>query len=110
MQLPTITNNIEPNFGQIKMPTKKTYRAMNTYYELINDKSTALEYKMLHNEAKARLHYRKFQKADNEFLDLADQYPEDETFIVRLKHILKISKLMNKAIYEKLASVYYYSI
>ena len=63
MQVPVI-NNSETTFGY-RMPKKKTFRAMSGYYKLKNDKSTALEYTFLHNQAKARLHYQRFLQAEN---------------------------------------------
>ena len=109
MKVAKVNNNSETNFGY-KMPTKKTYRAMKGYYSLKNDKASMVTYEVLHNEAKARLHYIKFLKAQNEFSDISGKFPEGKSLNVRFKHILKTAKAMTKVVYEKLASVYYYSI
>lgn len=108
MRIPAVNNNSDTTFGYYKMPTKKTYRAMKGYYSLLNDKSAAVEYGALHNEAMARLHYRKFQKAEADLSQLADQYPESSSLRDKVKFFLKIAKLSNKMMFEKLASVHYY--
>ena len=67
MQVPAINSNQHTTFTHT-MPTKKTYRAMKAYYELINDKSSAVEYGMLHREAMSRLHFNRFMKYDSKFM------------------------------------------
>ena len=107
MKVYSISENHQNQTFGFNLPKKKSYKAMQVYYDLICDRGTAIEYKILHNQAKSRLHNIKSQKAENEFLDLADEYPEYETIGTRLKHIYKTVKMVNKAIYEKLASIYY---
>ncbi len=107
MKVPVVNNNSETTFGY-KMPNKKTYRAMKGYYSLINDKGSAVEYGVLHNEAMSRLHYRKFQKAEQQLMDIAESYPESGKLADKAKYIFNIAKITNKMIYEKLASVHYY--
>ena len=68
MQIQAIRND-NISFGH-KLPNKRTYRAMQAYYELLNDKGSAVEFRMLDHEARARLHYMNFKKAESKILDL----------------------------------------
>lgn len=106
MNIPAV-NNADTSFGY-KMPAKKTYRAMKGYYSLINDKGSAVEYGVLHNEAMSRLHYRKFQKAEQQLKEIAVNYPKSGKLADKAKYILNIAKITNKMIFEKLASIHYY--
>lgn len=101
MQINAI-NNANITFGH-KLPAKKTYRAMQCYYEVLNDKSTAIEYKMLYHDAKARLHRMRQAKAETELLDYAESAMKDS----KLKFAKNICKLGFKAVYERLANIYY---
>lgn len=104
MQVNSI-NNTNTDFGSFyNLPRKKTYSAMQAYYELINDKGTALEYKMLDKTAKARLHFFKHKKAENDLLDIAEAKVSGS----RLQYALEFGKLRMKSFGEKLASAFYY--
>ena len=105
MQVSAI-NNSDINFGHT-LPNKKTYRAMQGYYELLNDKGTAVEYKMLHRDAKARRHYINYKKAESDLLDMADAGIGNS----KINYALKIAKLRFKSVYERIASIInYYGI
>ena len=104
MQISAI-NNSDINFGH-KLPNKKTYRAMQGYYEVINDKGTAMEYRMLDLEAKARRHFINYIKAQSELIDTAEAGVKDSN----LKFALKLGKLGIKSVYERLASIFYYCL
>ena len=96
-------NNSDVNFGH-KLPSKKTYRAMQGYYELINDKGSAIEYKMLHHDAMARRHYINYKNAESKLLELA----ETGEGISKIGYISTLVKLRLKAMYERAASILYY--
>ncbi len=96
-------NNSDVNFGH-KLPSKKTYKAMQYYYEIINDKGTAIEYNMLHREAMARRHYLNYKNAESKLLELA----ETGEGISKIGYISTLVKLRLKAMYERAASILYY--
>lgn len=104
MQIKAI-NNSDVNFGH-KLPSKKTYRAMQGYYELINDKGSAIEYKMLHHDAMARRHYINYLKSNESLFDAVESHVGNS----KLKYAAKIVGLRLKTIYERAASAFYYYI
>ncbi|MBQ8460039.1 hypothetical protein IJ541_08050 [bacterium] len=107
MEIPVIKSS-DTTFGY-KMPTKKTYRAMKGFYELRNDKSTAVEYGMLHNDAMARLHYRKFQKLEKELEAFSDKFNASGNKLT-IRSAIELAKIASRMTYEKLASArYFYS-
>ncbi len=105
MKIQAVNNN-ETTFGYYKMPNKKTFRAMKGFYELRNDKGMAVEYGMRHNEAMARLHYKKFKNAEKDLMAFSDKtYGRTTTF----KEKLEAVKIFARMAYEKLASAHYYA-
>ena len=108
MEVKRISNTPSVQFGY-KMPDKKTYKAMQSYYELITDKSSAMEYRLLHNTAKSRLHYMRFLKA-KESLGKFEEYPKGGNFKEQFNYLLALAKQYGKMAFEKLSSVYYNAI
>ncbi len=97
-------NNKNTTFGY-SMPKKKTYRAMKGFYEIENNKSMAVEYGMLHHEAMSKLHYRKFQKAEQELKSFSKAHENKK---MNFKEVSELIKIYGKIAYEKLASVRHY--
>lgn len=111
MKVENINNTPKIQFGY-NLPAKKTYKAMQCYYELINDKSMAVEYKILHNLAKSRLHYIKFLKSKKEMGNFLEEqkFPSDRTFNEKLNYSKKLLQHAGQTAKEKLLSVYYMAI
>ncbi len=89
-------------------PKKKTYRAMQKYYEAMNDKDLTQVYKSLDNQAKARLHSRKSDLLQTKLFDFSEEISGDvfskkETF----KNIYKMTKLALKSAYEYALGLFY---
>jgi len=93
-----------------KMPVKKTYRAMQSFYESINDKGTAQVYRFLDEQAKARLHYHKSKQAVLNGAKALDAITADANpgILNALKYVSIMVKTAVKAGYERAASAYYY--
>ena len=89
-------------------PKKKTYRAMQKYYEAMNDKDLTQVYKSLDNQAKARLHSRKSDLLQTKLFDFSEEISGDvfskkDTF----KNIYKMAKLTLKSAYEYALGLFY---
>jgi hypothetical protein len=90
-----------------KMPVKKTYKAMQCYYEVLNDKSSAVEFKMLHNMAKSRLHAIRAIKAGDKAIECAEIPLQNMSKKEKLSVLAKTFKYSQKALYEKILRTYY---
>ena len=95
-----------------QLPAKKSYKAMQSFYESINDKGTAQEYRFLHDQAKSRLHYQKSKKALKNGIEKLDKIMEADEKNPSYKNIYKFGVTMIKSFlstaYEKTLSAYYY--
>ena len=101
MQVQSVRND-NINFGH-KLPDKKTYRAMYRLYRS-TDAEKAMEYRVLAQEARARLHYIEHKKAQKALIDKADEGYSDS----KIKFLAELIKLRMKSVYEKAVSVFYY--
>ena len=102
MQVQEVRND-NINFGH-KIRPKNTYRALKGHYEVLNDKSSAVECGILDHEARARLHYMKHQKVQKALIDKADEGYSGS----KIGFLTELIKLRMKSVYEKIASAYYY--
>ena len=96
----------QTHFGY-KMPVKKSYRAMQSYYEVINNKGMAQEYRLLYREAKARLHEKNAAKLQAIIIENAEKYPKKANLKDIIKYIGNTIKLINKNTYERISAFYY---
>jgi hypothetical protein len=111
MKIELNTNNgSNVNFGYYRIPKKKTYAAMKGYYSLITDKSSAVEYGFLANQAKARLHNIKSKQSMEKYNELVGQTVEENYKSIGelVKNNLKATGYLLRSLYEKTVSGYYY--
>ena len=98
------------NFGYYGIPKKRTYSAMKGFYSLINDKSSAVEYGFLANQAKARLYHIKSKQSIDKYNEFIGNIAADKfkTTGEMIRNNIKATGYLLRSLYEKTVSGYYY--